>query len=213
MGSLVGVDITQGVGIVPFDVSSPAVDFVVSTTLKWLCGVSGAGILQVREDLLRECAPELRGWFSQENPFSWDLDAFVYAPDARRFDHGTPSILPFAACIPALDWHAHQSLDELISHNHTLVSVLLDEAPRLGLTLSSPREPERRGGSVMFQLPQGANPHQTIDTLRAASVFADCRGNTLRLSPGSVTTLSGVEHCVRMLHKTFGRHCRASGNP
>src|SRR5262249_4730125 len=60
--SLVGVDITQGVGIVPFEVSSTEADFVVGSTLKWLCGVAGAGVLQVREALLRECRPELRGW-------------------------------------------------------------------------------------------------------------------------------------------------------
>ena len=51
MGSLVGVDITQGVGIVPFDVQAAAADFVVGSTLKWLCGVAGAGVLQVRNEL------------------------------------------------------------------------------------------------------------------------------------------------------------------
>ena len=49
MGSLVGVDITQGVGIIPFDVQAAGTDFVVGSTLKWLCGVAGAGVLQVRE--------------------------------------------------------------------------------------------------------------------------------------------------------------------
>ena len=49
MGSLVGVDITQGVGIVPFDLRALDLDFVVVHSLKWLCGVSGAGVLQVRE--------------------------------------------------------------------------------------------------------------------------------------------------------------------
>jgi len=42
MGSIVGVDITQGVGLLPFTATSGA-DFVVSTSLKWLCGVPGAG--------------------------------------------------------------------------------------------------------------------------------------------------------------------------
>ena len=83
-GSLVGVDITQGVGIVPFDVAAANADFVVASTLKWLCGVAGAGVLQVRETVLRECTPELRGWFSQEDPFAWALDSFAYAGDARR---------------------------------------------------------------------------------------------------------------------------------
>ncbi len=58
-GSLVGVDITQGAGLLPFDVLEPEVDFTVSTSLKWLCGASGAGILHVADPLLQTCAPEL----------------------------------------------------------------------------------------------------------------------------------------------------------
>ena len=90
MGSIVGVDITQGAGLLPFSVARPAVDFAVSTSLKWMCGTPGAGILQVAAPLISDCTPELRGWFSQPDPFSWALDQFDYAPDARRFDHGTP---------------------------------------------------------------------------------------------------------------------------
>lgn len=200
VGSLVGVDITQGVGIVPFDVPAAQVDFVVSTSLKWLCGTAGAGVLQVRGSLLQECAPELRGWFSQENPFSWDLDSFAYAGDSRRFDHGTPSIFPFAACIPALDWHASQSQSALIEHNRKLITAILDAAADLPVTLASPREANRRGGSIMLRLPDGADAHHTISALRAAGVFADCRGSTLRLSPGNLTTVDGVERCVRTIH-------------
>ncbi|NBO20874.1 MAG: aminotransferase class V-fold PLP-dependent enzyme, partial [Rhodobacteraceae bacterium] len=42
MGSLIGVDITQGAGLLPFDVTAPAVDFTLSTSLKWMCGTPGA---------------------------------------------------------------------------------------------------------------------------------------------------------------------------
>jgi kynureninase len=199
MGSVVGVDITQGVGIVPFDVESPRVDFVVSTTLKWLCGVAGAGVLQVRDDLLRECRPELRGWFSQENIFAWSLDGFAYARDARRFDHGTPSIMACAACIPALEWHATQDRAVLAAHNRLLVEAIIEAAPALGLALVSPRDAAERGGSVMFRLPAGADPSAVIQTLRDNLVFADCRGTTLRLSPGNVTTMEGVERLLRSL--------------
>jgi kynureninase len=99
------LDLTQGVGILPFSLRETLVDIVVSTSLKWLCGTPGAGIVQVRPDLLPETTPELRGWFSQPDPFSWDLDAFAYAPDARRLDHGTPSVLACVGSVPALRWH------------------------------------------------------------------------------------------------------------
>lgn len=193
MGSLIGLDITQGVGIVPYDVNTPEIDFTVSTTLKWLCGTSGAGILHVREPLLRECKPELRGWFSQENIFSWGLNAFEYARDARRFDHGTPSIAACVANLPALEWHATQDFDALVAHNQQLVGMIIDGARNLGLAIASPLSPHERGGSVMLQLPPRISSQALLDNLRKRAVHADCRGNLLRLSPGNMTTWQGVE--------------------
>ena len=203
MGSLVGVDITQGIGIVPFDLRTFPVDFIASTTLKWLCGVAGAGVLYVREGLLRECEPELRGWFSQEDIFSWTLEGFRYAPDARRFDHGTPSVMACAGSLPALEWHAAQDPAALSSHNLRLADAIVHTLPPLGLPLVSPADPARRGGSVMFRLPEGVNPRAVIDQLRRDEVYADCRGTTLRLSPGNVTTMEGVERLVCSLGKAI----------
>jgi kynureninase len=196
MGSLVGVDITQGIGIVPFDLRRYPVDFIASTTLKWLCGVAGAGVLYVREDLLRECQPELRGWFSQEDIFSWTLEGFRYAPDARRFDHGTPSVMACAGSLPALEWHAAQDPAALSAHNVRLTEAIARSLP---LPLVSPADPAQRGGSVMFRLPESVKPQAVIDQLRCDEVYADCRGTTLRLSPGNVTTMEGVEQLARSL--------------
>jgi selenocysteine lyase/cysteine desulfurase len=205
MGSVVGVDITQGVGIVPFDVQTTDADFVVGSTLKWLCGVAGAGVLQVRDRLLRECRPELRGWFSQGDPFAWALDAFAYAHDARRFDHGTPSILACAACLPALDWHAQQDPVDLQAHNRQLVEAVVDGCAGLALELVSPGTAEQRGGSVMFRLPADSDPAAVVAVLRDQNVFADCRGATLRISPGNLTTTEGVDRLLRSLRASIKR--------
>jgi kynureninase len=172
---------------------------LVGSTLKWLCGVAGAGVLQVREGLLQQCRPELRGWFSQENPFAWALDSFAYAGDARRFDHGTPSVLASAACLPALEWHAAQDAAELGAHNRALCEAAIEGCTDLGLGLVSPPSREGRGGSVMFRLPVGRDPAAIVAGLREQHLFADCRGNILRISPGNVTTLSGVERLLRAL--------------
>lgn len=193
VGSVIGVDITQAVGLLPYDAQAPEVDFTVSTSLKWLGGTAGAGILHVRKELLARCQPELRGWFSQENPFSWELDAFTYASDARRFDHGTPSLVACVGTLPVLDWHAKQDHRQLLAHNRTLTRKIMSAADDLGLTLVSPRDDARRGGSVMLRVPAKVDPRTLIDSLRAARIYTDCRGTTLRLSPGSVTTEAGVE--------------------
>jgi len=50
-------------------------------------------------------------------------------------------------------------------------------------------------------VPTTADPTALVDSLRAAGVYADCRGATLRLSPGVVTTHAGVERLLRELRR------------
>jgi kynureninase len=195
MGSLVGIDITQGVGVVPFSIAELDTDFVVSTSLKWLCGTSGAGMLYVRPDLLAQCKPELRGWFSQPNPFSWDLNAFSYAPDARRFDHGTPAILASIASLPGLRWVEKTGVEAIAAQNRSMTEALVSWAGGRGLRLASPEAAKRRGGSVMIALPSTVVPSEIVGHLRSLKLYCDARGSTLRLSPGAVT---GADDVVRL---------------
>jgi kynureninase len=141
----------------------------------------------------------LRGWFSQEDILAWDIDAFQYAGDARRFDHGTPSVIACAASLPALDWHASQDLGKLLAHNRALTDAILREAPRLGLDVVSPVAESDRGGSLMLRLPAHANPAEIVDRLRSEQLYTDCRGTTMRLSPGCITTAAGVERLIAAL--------------
>jgi len=198
MGSLVGVDLTQGIGIIPFSLTDYPVDFVVASSLKWLCGTPGAGVIQMRPDLLNEVQPELRGWFSQDNPFSWDLNAFDYAPDARRLEHGTPSVLACLGSIPALRWHGAQT--DLLARNRKMTGMIIEEAGRAGLTLATPKTESERGGSVMLHLPDGIDSRNVIDGLAKRDLLADCRGQILRLSPGAVTEMRHVERLCEALH-------------
>ncbi|TGV24442.1 aminotransferase class V-fold PLP-dependent enzyme [Mesorhizobium sp. M4B.F.Ca.ET.143.01.1.1] len=211
MGSIVGVDITQGIGVAPFSVAATPVDFVVSTSLKWLCGASGAGILQVAPDLLSTCRPELRGWFSQPNPFSWDLDAFSYASDARRFDHGTPAILASVASLPGLQWLEETGIDAIRAQNAADVGRIIDAAMSNGWTIRSPLDAKKRGGSVMIGLPPGVEAAKLVATLRDERLYCDARGTTLRLSPGMVTTSAAVDALIARLRELIGsRQRRAS---
>lgn len=208
MGTIVGVDITQGVGVAPFSVVETPVDFVVSTSLKWLCGASGAGILQVTPDLLATCRPELRGWFSQPNPFSWDLDGFSYASDARRFDHGTPAILASVASLPGLEWVADTGVEAIRAQNTALGERIIGHALDNGWSVRSPLAASERGGSVMLTLPQGVDPAKTVSSLRDERLYCDARGATLRLSPGMVTSGDAVDALLAHLQDLIGARQR-----
>jgi len=199
MGSLVGVDITQGAGLLPFDVAAPTVDFVLSTSLKWMCGTPGAGMLYADPALIAACQPQLRGWFSQPDPFNWDITRFAYAQGIRRFDSGTPSCMAALASLPALDWHAGQDHAAILAHNRALTERLFKIADDCRLSVLTPRPADKRGGSVMLRLPDDRPAGQIVAALRDQGVTTDCRGQTLRLSPGVLTTATGCDQLASVL--------------
>ena len=199
MGSLIGVDITQGAGLIPYDVMAPEVDFTLSTSLKWMCGTPGAGILYISPRLIAHCTPELRGWFSQSNPFNWDITKFGFAPDIRRFDNGTPGVMAAVASLPALDWHAGQNTAALLAHNRLLTARLIEAADQLGLDMVNPRDEVRRGGSVMLRLPDAVAAPAVVSRLRDMAIYTDNRSQTLRLSPGAMTSMAGTERLIAAL--------------
>lgn len=193
MGSLIGVDITQAAGLIPFDAMAPKVDFVLSTSLKWMCGTPGAGMLYVDKALVLDLQPEIRGWFSQNNPFSWDFDKFGYAPDIRRFDSGTPGSMAAIASLPALRWHAGQDHKELAAWNRRLATKIIARADALDLPLHSPRDADQRGGSVMLRFPDKAEAATVVGALGVEGYSVDFRGQLLRMSPGNVTAPETID--------------------
>ncbi|MBK8441825.1 MAG: aminotransferase class V-fold PLP-dependent enzyme [Rhodobacter sp.] len=204
MGSLIGVDITQGAGLLRIDVAAPEVDFALSTSLKWMCGTPGAGALYVSPRLIPHCRPHLQGWFSQSNPFNWDITGFQPAPDIRRFDNGTPGCMAAIASRPAMDWHAGQDHAVLLAHNRELTERLFAMAETLGLDSLTPRAEGKRGGSVMLRLPDRLAAAEVVAILRRDGITTDHRGQTLRLSPGNLTTTEGVVRLTEALSRLLG---------
>ena len=208
MGSLMVADITQAAGLIPFDVMEPRVDFVISTSLKWLCGTPGAGILYADKALLPELQPEGRGWFSQNNPFSWDLDKFQYAPDIRRFDTGTPGSVAAIASLPAIRWFTAQDQAAIAARNVAMVDRIIARADALDLPLLSPREADRRGGACMLRMPNKAEAGAVVGALRVEGYAVDNRDDILRLSPGIVTEDSAIDAAFDLVGSTMARRRR-----
>jgi kynurenine formamidase/selenocysteine lyase/cysteine desulfurase len=205
MGSLMVADITQAAGLLPFVVMQPRIDFVISTSLKWLCGTPGAGILYVDKAIIPDLAPEGRGWFSQNNPFSWDLDKFQYAPDIRRFDTGTPGSVAAIASLPALRWFTAQDQSAIAARNRAMVDRIIHHADALDLPLLSPREADRRGGACMLRMPNKAEAAAVVGALGVEGYSVDFRGDILRLSPGIVTEDAAIDTVFAIARDTMTR--------
>ena len=147
VGAMVVLDTYQSAGTVPFNVKELEVDFATGGSVKWLCGGPGAGYLYVRPDLQLQLQPKTTGWMAHEAPFAFETE-LRYAPDIRRFLHGSPSI-------PAL--YAAQSgyriINEIGVQNIRKKSTrqterLIELAREAGFVVTSPQDTASRGGTI-----------------------------------------------------------------
>ncbi|MFT4074164.1 MAG: aminotransferase class V-fold PLP-dependent enzyme [Asticcacaulis sp.] len=157
------IDVAQSAGILPIDVMAWQADALVGSCLKWLCGGPGAGFLWCRHDL----KPLNVGWFSHDNPFEFDIRGFRYAPDARRFWGGTPSVAPYVLATTGIRTIAGIGVETILRHNRALIA-RIDPSDRTG-----------KGGTLCYR---PVDMEKTMTALTDAGGRFDRRGDVLRLS-------------------------------
>ena len=134
------------------------------------------------------------GWFSHEDPFEFRIQSFRYAADARRFWGGTPSVLPYVIARASIDLVNRIGVAAVREHNRALTDRLVRAALQRGLTLRTPQDPERRGGTVCVAFP---DPQRVYERLKAERVFVDVRpAYGVRFSPHIYTDAEEIDHAI-----------------
>ena len=195
-GAHVLLDAYQSVGTVPLDVSAFAVDFAAGGSVKWLCGGPGAGWLYVRPDLVERLEPSFVGWQGHERPFGFEPE-LEYASGVARFLTGTPNV-------PALvRRHGRLRRDRGGRRRaHPRAVDRPDRAARgpldaAGFEVTSPRDPQRRGGTVTVRTPTFEAVHAA---LAEREILCDFRPETgLRLGPHFFNTDDELRFAVAQI--------------
>lgn len=202
-GALTLIDAYQAVGTVPLDVRLPELDLVVGGSVKWLCGGPGAGYLYVSPRVAQTLEPATTGWLAHERPFDFDPGPMRRDATTRRFWTGTPAIPAYLAARPGYDIVARIGVAAIREKSLRQTARMLALADEYGFPVVSPREPERRGGTVVLDL-QNAAP--ICEALLADDVLLDHRpGVGLRLAPHFYTRDDEVDEVMRRVREAAKR--------
>jgi kynureninase len=180
VGAVTIIDGYQAVGTLPVDVAALGADVYLGGCLKWLCGGPGAAFLWVRPELRPSLTPRLTGWLSHARPFDF-APTLQRRSDAWRFLTGTPNISALYIARPGLDIIGEVGPAAIRAKSRHQTSRLLALADEQGWPCTTPRDPERRGGTVALDVPQG---YEVSKALKARDIVCDFRpGAGVRLSP------------------------------
>jgi len=198
VGAMVVLDAYQSAGTVPFSVKELGVDFATGGSVKWLCGGPGAGYLYVRPDLQNKLEPKTTGWMAHEHPFAFETELH-YAPNIRRFLHGSPAI-------PAL--YAAQSGYKIINEIGVVkireksvrqTTQLIELAQEAGFNVTSPKNSADRGGTVTVGHEQAAA--LTKELIRREFIVDYRPGAGVRISPHFYTKDEELELVINEMKK------------
>ena len=192
VGAHVVLDCYQSAGIVPLDVTALGVSFAVGGSVKWLCGGPGNGWLYVRPDLAERLEPTFAGWQAHARPFAFE-EEMEYASGAARFLTGTPNPAAHYAGTAGYDLVEEIGVARIRENSLRQTQLLIDLADAAGFEVRSPRDPARRGGSVVLRVPEFAAVHAELE---AREILCDFRPDAgIRLGPHYFTT--DDEHPLR----------------
>jgi kynureninase len=192
-GAYVVLDAYQSAGAVPLDVTALDVDFAVGGSVKWLCGGPGAGWLYVRPDLIERLEPAVTGWQAHARPFAFEPE-LEYAEGIARFLTGTPNVPALYACTPGYDLIEEIGVERIRANSLRQTQLLIDGADARGFGVRSPREPERRGGTVTVNVPDFEAVHKELAERQILCDFRPDAG--LRLGPHYFNTDDELEHVL-----------------
>ncbi len=185
VGAHVILDAYQSAGVVPLDVTALGVDFAVGGSVKWLLGGPGNGWLYVRPDLAERLEPTVTGWQAHEQPFAFE-EELRYADGATRFLTGTPNVPAHYAGTPGYDLVEEVGVERIRANSLRQTSLLTELAEAAGFEVRSPRDPERRGGTVTVHVPDFPAVHRELGE---RGVICDFRPDAgIRLGPHFFTS-------------------------
>ncbi|HEY3207037.1 MAG TPA: aminotransferase class V-fold PLP-dependent enzyme [Gaiellaceae bacterium] len=179
-GALVVLDAYQSAGSVPLDVTSLGVDFAVGGSVKWLCGGPGAGWLYVRPDLAERLEPTFTGWQAHARPFAFEPEQ-DYAEGAARFLTGTPNVPALYAATAGYELVEEVGVERIRERSMQQTALLVELLEAAGFEVLSPRDPDRRGGTVVVRTPEAEAVYRELG---AREIICDFRPDAgIRLGP------------------------------
>lgn len=200
-GATVILDGYHACGIVPFDVTALNVDYYLGGVLKWMCGGPGGVFLYARPDYLKTIRPRLTGWMAHKRPFAFEVDEIDLRDDAFRFLNGTPAIPCLYANEPGIDIIAQVGVEAIRRKSMHQTALLIALAEAAGYTINSPRDPDRRGGTVTLE-PDPTCSYEISRELIARHILVDYRPQAgIRVSPHFYNSDGEVHQVVEAIQE------------
>ncbi|QRP50495.1 aminotransferase class V-fold PLP-dependent enzyme [Amycolatopsis sp. FDAARGOS 1241] len=196
-GALILADAYQSAGAVPIDVGALGVDFVTGGALKYLLASPGIGYFYANPATTGHLVPTVTGWFADIDVNAMQISEYRPAPNARRFESGTPPIPSVYAAIAGVELMLEIGVERTAEHVERLNDRLIGEVAGMGGIVATPEDHAHRGPLVAIA---STDAEQLVERLGAEGIVVSSRGGNLRVSPHCYNTDGDIDRLLAALH-------------
>lgn len=193
MGAVVSLDAYHSVGVIPVAVKVSGADFLTGGVLKWLCGGPGACFIYASPAASERFAPALTGWQAHQRPFAFE-ETMAWTDGAARWLGGTPVVPALYAAVEGPRLVLQAGIHAIRAKSERQTARLIALADARGYRVHAPRDPARRGGTVAFDVPHGAEVAQMLLERDVVIDYRPLAG--IRVAPHFYTSDDEIEHVV-----------------
>ncbi len=147
-GAKVLLDCYQSVGSLDIDVKALDVDFAAGGMLKYLLGTAGIGFLYAKDSCVTLSAAHQQRLVRAGKHTAMDITANRPAPNARRFEAGTPPVVNCYAAEAGLKMLLRVGTEAITQRNYALTRRCMQRLEEIGWSSVTPKQDERRGATV-----------------------------------------------------------------
>ncbi|WP_250658193.1 aminotransferase class V-fold PLP-dependent enzyme [Alkalimarinus coralli] len=196
------VDAIQSLGAYKFDIAQSLADFVVADGHKWMMGPEGLALLYVKPEVRDSMTLNQYGWHMVKHRGDYTRNSWELAPDATRFECGSPNMLgihALNASLSLINEIGIETISEALDSNISYLIGKLKDIP--GIEFVSSIEHPRLAGIVTFTV-NGIEPNELYSELMKAGVICACRGGGVRFSPHFYTPEHVIDRAIEIVKTT-----------
>lgn len=195
------VDATQSCGAMCIDVKKMKIDFLSTSTYKWLQCLLGLGFAYISRDLLPHLRQSIMGWVGTKDKLNNDPMILDLTDEARRFECGGISFCALEGLKTTVDNYLRLGPQAIEQQILSLADYIYERASRLKeCAVADPFPPERRSGIVAVSYPKRFGINR--DFLMAHGINAMPQGDSrCRLSVHYYNNHSDIDRFFDLLEE------------
>lgn len=185
------VDATQSMGAYPIDVVSSHIDFLATSTYKWLMGSDGLAVFYCSDALQSSLRQVFWGWSGRIDRNEFNQYPLSYPQEAKRFELGNPNFSSLVALDAAMDFRDSVTHETIMKKTCEIVSCFKETLQGIkGLQILGNFDSRHQGALLTLAI---ENAPMTYHELIKQGFLCALRRDGIRISPYFYNTQEEAE--------------------